>query len=54
MHDGCATCGIGRTIAEATFDLEHGQVRWTMWSCGHAERALVGAPSDAPIAVTVG
>jgi hypothetical protein len=54
MDDSCATCGTGRRIAEATFDLERGQVHWAMWSCGHAERAFVDASPAAPIPAIAG
>jgi hypothetical protein len=40
MRDECDTCGAGRKITEATFDLGRELVRWTMWSCGHSARAV--------------
>ncbi|HSL12321.1 MAG TPA: hypothetical protein VLA82_13500 [Actinomycetota bacterium] len=41
MRDECGTCGAGHRLVEATFDLDGGQVHWTMWSCGHAARAVI-------------
>lgn len=41
--DECPTCGQGSAFTDATFDDGDRMIRWTMWSCGHSARVLLGA-----------